>query len=176
MAQALRTVWLEPEQRQEPISPPLQPRRRKRAAAVRQSPLAILRLVGFVAIAVGIAVGYISSYARIAQYDCQRQVLEAQSQQLQQDCAQLRLDNARLENALRIEQVAKAQNLEFPTADRVHYIQVANDFPRTAVASVPPTAGHRTWVARAGKQMVASLGNIFQRLSRGPGSPAYAQD
>ncbi|HEX2948232.1 MAG TPA: hypothetical protein VHV83_01455 [Armatimonadota bacterium] len=176
MAQAFRTVWLEPEEQQDNITPQLQPRRQPRqAVVVRQSPLVAVSMVVMVAIAVGLLIAYVNSYVRIAHFDFQRQALSAQLRQLQDESAQLKLDVAHLENTPRVVEVAKAQNLDFPTPDRVHYINATNDIPRTSVAQATPT-GKDSWFASAGRDVMAKLDTVFQRLSRGPGSPAYAQE
>lgn len=174
MAQALRTVWLEPEEQQEPLAPQITPRHRRRATkSVRQSPLAVMCMVAMVAIAVGLVVAYINSYARIAHYEFQRQALTTQLRQLQGECSQLQLDVARLENTPRVTKVAALQNMVFPTADRVHYVQVASTDAATVAQTAP---AHRSWFARAGRQMVAQLHGVAQHLGRGPGAPAYAQE
>lgn len=177
MAQTLRTVWLEPEEQQEPITPQLRPRRQtRRAAATRQNPLAAMSIVAVVAVIVGLMTAYISSYARIARYEFQRQELTAQSNRLAEECAQLKLDIARLENTPRITQVAQAERLEIPTADRVHFVPVAVASPQAPMAQAAPATGQGSWFTRAGRQMASSLKVAFYRLGHGQSATAYAHE
>ncbi len=173
MAQALRTVWLEPEEQQDPQTPLLRPRRRRKAASTfRQSPFAA---IGVVALVVGLAIAYIGSYARIAHYEFQRQSRLTELRQIQEDNARLKLEIASLESTSQLMQAAKAQNLDYPTPDRVHYVRVASNPLAPSVARATPAAGQQSWISRAGHRMVARLGSVFHQLSRGP-APAYAQD
>lgn len=177
MAQALRTVWLEPEDQRETSSPLLRPRKRQRmTSANRQSPLAVMRMVAVVAFVVGLAAIYVNCNARIAQYNFQRQAKAAELRQLQTECATLSIEIARLENTPQITELALGQGLVFPSADRVHYVKVANDSPQSTFARTTPHSGQRSWLARTSHQTMARLDTVFQRLSRGPGTPAYAQD
>jgi len=174
MAQALRTVWLEPEEQQDANSPLLRPRRKRSAApALWQRPLAAL--VGM-AVLVTVITVYISVYASIARYDFQRQTLQQDLAQLDRECVQLRLELDRISAQPELMRMAQAQGLENPSADRVHYVRVTSDLPRSTTAQVPPATGQRSWFARSSRQLVATMDGAFQRFSHGPGDPAYAQE
>ncbi|MHB9131287.1 MAG: hypothetical protein ACYDBB_09385 [Armatimonadota bacterium] len=176
MAQAaLHKIWLDPEPENEQIT--LQPRSRQR----RQPAVASLRrplgAVIVVACAVLVVMAYIYSYARIAQYDLERQALQQEYAQLSRECVALNLDIDRLAVQPRLMQAAQAQGLELPTTDRVHYVRVVNDLPPSTMTAAGPATAPRSWVARSGQQLVAALDSAWQRLSRGPGLPsAYAQE
>lgn len=177
MAQALRTVWLEPEEQNETLAPKLQPRQRKRQLlTMRQSPLTVLSMVAVVALAVGLVAAFIYSNARLARYDFQRQALDAEMRQLQSKCAQLRLDVAHLENTSEISVAIQQQQMAFPDANRVHYLHVAKDLPPTPTTKTAAKSGQQSWIAQTGSRVIAGLDNVLQRLSHGPGVPAYAQE
>jgi len=167
MAQALKTVWLEPEEQHDSTPRVRSRRQRRQASSFWQSPFLA---IGAMAVVVGFLVAYISSYARIARYEFMRQERVAELRQVQDDCARLKLEIANLESAARVAQVAKTQNLEYPNAERVHYIHVAS-VPATHTATQsPPEVGQRSWLARAGHSMVARLSAAFRQ------APAYAQE
>lgn len=176
MAQALRTVWLEPEEQQEPRAPQLTPRRHKRTVApVWHGPIAVFSMIAVVAVMVGCIVVYVNSQASIARYEYQRQKLTAEIRQLDNDCARLSMDVARLENTPKVLTVAKAYNLEFPSTDRVHYVKNMAGYPQPVIARTVPRDGQPSWLARTGSRMIAKLDSAFSRIGRGPGTPAYAR-
>ena len=171
MAQAQKTVWLEPEE-QHDSTPRVQSRRQRRQASpFWQSPFLA---IGIMAIAVGFLVAYISSYARIARYEFMRQERVAELRQVQDDCARLKLEIANLESAARVAQVAKTQDLAYPSADRVHYIHVASIPSAQTATPSPSEVGQRSWFARAGHAMVARMSSAFHQI--GHEAPAYAQE
>lgn len=90
--------------------------------------------------------------------------------------AQLQVEIAGLNNASRIDSIASANNLEIPNTDRVNYIQDTSDFPRAMVAHAATTSEKPGLIARAGRELVASLDTVLYRIGRSPASPAYAQD
>lgn len=172
MAQALRTVWLEPEDQHDLQAPLLRPRRRRMPApAFRQSPFAAIFTV---AVLVLLATAYVGSYARIARYEFLRQSRLAELRQIQEDTARLELDIASLESASQLLQAAKVQHLEYPTPDRVHYVRVASN-PLAATAAGTDAGGQSSWLARATRQMVGRLDGVVHQLGRGP-TPVYAQE
>lgn len=173
MAQALRTVWLEPQEDIQEITPAVRPRRRARAAGVAWRPFLALGLVAGV---VGLVMCYITSYARIAHYDMERQALQQEYAQLSRECVQYRLEIDRLAAQPRLLQVAQAQGLELPTPDRLHYIPVSGAVPQRAADAAVAKAAPRSWYGRAGQGLVASLESAVMRLSLGAGDAAYAQD
>lgn len=177
MAQAFRTVWLEPEEQQ--ISPtlPLRPRRSRKVNVLARggSGALMLCMVALVAAVVFLFGDYIHLHARIAQYEFERQAMHARLHQLQADSAQLKLDIAGLENAEQIAQVAQQESMVFPTADRVQYIQVADAFPPASMQQAAALAPSRSWMGQAGHLLVARLDNIMQHFGHGP-APAYAQE
>ena len=172
MAQAFRTVWLEPEEQQIPLVPT--PQRRRRLTPSRGSIARIICVVGLVTAVVMLVGYYIHSHARIAQYEFERQAMSTRLRQLQAESAQLKLDIAVLDNANQLTQVAQQESMVFPTADRVQYVQIASALPSAQQAALPAPA--RSWVAQAGHLLVARLDNIMQRFAHGPGAPAYAQE
>jgi hypothetical protein len=169
MAQALRTVWLEPEER-EPVVLQVRPRRRRRLAPAQLQRPTVAVLA--VALLVGVAVLYINGHARIARNDLQRQQLHQALAELDRECVQLSLTLDRMGTQPHLIQTAQAQGLDLPTADRVHYIRVAHD-PRHA--ETVQAQARPSWLARTHQRMKASLSGTLARLSRGPGDPAYAQ-
>lgn len=170
MAQALRTVLLEPETTHELTSPQLRPRRRRRATpALWQRPVAATGAIAFV---VGFLVLFISNYARNAYYEFERQELQAKMIQYSRECVELNLELDRLASQPRMIQVAQSQGLELPSADRVHYVRVANGLPQPYLAQTP-RARSASWYARLSQQFTGTVGDAVQRLSRGPGDTAY---
>jgi hypothetical protein len=127
-----------------------------------------------VAVVVLLVSAFINTRARIAQYEFERQAMTSRLHQLKTETAQLKLDIALQNNAAQIAQVAQQENMAYPTADRVQYIQlaVAPGASNSQVASAP----QRSWMGQAGHLLISSLDNIFQRFGHGPGAPAYAQD
>ena len=178
MAQALRTVWLEPEEQQ--ISSPISlqtPRNRQTNASTRRtSGLFLLRMVGAVVLVVCAVTGYIHIRARIAQFEFQRQAMTVRLHQLQVESAQLKLDIAGMDNASQIAQLAQQQNMAYPTADRVQYIQIAASLSSASTQQAAAPTPTRSWMGQAGHLLVSRLGNIAQRFGHAPGAPAYAQE
>lgn len=175
MAHAVRKVWLEPEEHpSEALTPQLTPRRQRapQSATFWHRPtLGGLLVAGLLT---GLLV-YTFGQARVAQLDIRRQHLQRELAGLQRECVDLRLESERLHAQPGIQTTAKAEGLELPAADRVHYVRVTDPASPTAMAQAPARTDHPGWVATSGQQLVASLDQALQHLGRGPGEPAYAQ-
>jgi hypothetical protein len=177
MAYAQRKIWLEPEEQQAPVVLQPRPQRRRRAApAAPQRPLKtmLMTLVG-VAVVVSLATAFIGTYAHMAQTSFRRQTLQQEYGQLNRDCIQLKLEIDHLAAQPRLTQVALAQGLEQPDPQRLHCVRVTSDPQWSVLARTAPAPQKLSWLARSQRQLVATLGNALQRLGRGPGVPAYAQ-
>ena len=173
MAQAARKILLEPEEQHEPLVPqPRSPQRRPAVPALGMR-MAVSSLV--IAISVGLLIAFVNTYARIAEYEFERQSLKQQYAQLNRDCIELRLELERLAAQPRLAKVAQAKGLELPSPERVHYLHVASGYPQAYQAQTAPAA-RPSWAVRSGRQVVAALGNAWQLLGRGAADPAYAQE
>lgn len=177
MAQAVKKVWLEPEEQHESVVlQPRTPQRRRSAPVTPQRPLAAMLLVlAGVAVVVGLMSIYIGTYARIAQYAFHRQTLQQEYSQLHRDCIQMKLEIDHLAAQPRLTQVAQAQGLAAPDAMRLHCVRVTSDPQWAMLAGTTPAPPARSWLARSHQQLMAGLDQALQRLGRGPGVPAYAQ-
>ncbi|HEY3377530.1 MAG TPA: hypothetical protein VGL77_08550 [Armatimonadota bacterium] len=171
MAQALRTVLLEPEEPQENIAITLTPRHERKAAPdLLQRPG---RLMLCLAGALALLMLYIGGNAQIARYEYERQALQQEYAQLNRDCVRLTMARDRMASQPKVTAVAQSIGLEVPTADRIHYVTVTGPLPSAVVAQAPV---RQSWVAQTGTRLVAALDSTLQRLSRGPGEPAYAHE
>ncbi|MHB9025523.1 MAG: hypothetical protein ACYC7E_15360 [Armatimonadota bacterium] len=172
MAQALRAVTLEPEEPQENIALKPKPRHERKAAPnLLQHPG---RVMLYLAGALALLMIYIGSNARIARYEYERQALQQEYTQLTRDCVRLTMDRDRMASQPQVMAAAQASGLEVPSADHIHYVKVSGDLSTTVVAE-SPNARH-SWIAQTGTRLVAALDSTLQRLSRGPGEPAYAHE
>jgi len=148
---------------------------RHRLRAIPLIWLKALAVILLVAAGATLLLAYVHSYACIAEQEFTRQRLHQDIAQLRRDNIALNLDLDRLTAQAHLTEMAKNQGLEIPTVDRVHYVRVPSDMNQSGVAqarvSSPPS-----WVARSGRHVLAAMGHTVERLSRGPGDPAYAQD
>ncbi len=170
-ALAQRTVWLEPDVTTESPAVAVRPRRRTRTTPLLWSHTAVA--VSVVALGAALLLAYVHSYARLAEGEFHRQRLQTEIAQLQRDNIALGLELDRLGAQARVSELAKAQGLELPTMDRVQYARVTA--PAAVVVAQAPKPAH-SWLARAGASFLTAMGHTVQRISRGPGTPAYAQD
>lgn len=173
MAQALRTVWLEPEDPQDAQAPLLRPRRQRRTTPTfrQHSLMAIFAVTGVVLL----ALVYVGCYARIARYEFQRQSRLTEMRQIQEENSRLKLEIAGLESTAQLLHAARVQQLDYPSPDRVHYVHLASNPLAPPAAPASPAAGTGSWFANTGQRMIARLGSVYHQLSRGP-APAYAQE
>ena len=128
-----------------------------------------------VAATVGLVTAYVNTYAHIAQCAYHRQALQQTYAQLQRDCIQLKLETDNLSAQPRLAEMAMAQGLAEPDIKRMHCVSVTSDAQWAVLAGATPAPVHATWLAQSGRQLVAALDGAVQRLSRGPGIPAYAR-
>jgi cell division protein FtsL len=162
---------LEPEVTQESVAVPVRPRRR-----IRTTPRILshtVAAISLVAVGAALLLAYVHSYARLAEGEFRRQRLQGEIAQLQRDNIALGLELDRLGAQARVAELAKAQGLELPTMDRVQYARVMA--PTGVVVAQAPRQS-RSWLARSGARFLTAMGHTVQRISRGPGTPAYAQD
>jgi len=170
MAQALRTILLEPEERQEQSSPQL-PQRRRRTTFMGWTKL-VFTLV-LVCCGVSALVTFVHTYARIAEYEMHCQALKQQYAQLNRQSLELNLELERLATQTHLDQVAQAQQMAMPNPAQVHYLQGKGDFPH---ASAARTASNQSWAQRSGQRLIAALGSAWQVLGGDTTNTAYAQD
>lgn len=174
MAQAARSIRITSEELHESAAPSLRARRRASASPVLWKRQALV-LAG-VACVVMLFITYISGFARLAQLEYRKMALQQEVEQLERQSAQLNLEIDRLAAQPRVINMAQARGLEVPTPDRIDYIP-ARELPPSVMATTPQApAPRQSWIARSGGRLVAAVGGAFQRLSRGPGEPAYARE
>jgi cell division protein FtsL len=171
MAQALRTIILQPEEPQEQQSSPQLPQRRRRASFTGWAKLAFTLLV--VTCGVSALVTFVRTYARIAEYEMRCQALKQEYTELNRQSIELNLELERLATQTRLDQVAQEQHMQIPEASQVHYLQGKADYPNIVVAR---TAPNRSWARRSGQQVMAALGSAWQVLGGDTTNTAYAQD
>ena len=175
MAQALRTIWLEPEEQQhEPLVPRPRPQRRRRAAFMGWARLAFLILA--VSCGVSALVLFVNTYAHIAEYEMQCQALKQEYLQLDRECIELNLELERLATQPRLARVAQVNGYELPTPDRVHYLQGVTDYPHADLAQAATVPLPSSWARRSGRQVLVALGSAWQLLDGETTHTAYAQD
>ena len=174
MAQALRTIWLEPEEQQEQQLSPQPRQQRRRPAVAAWARLTLNTLL--VACGVWALVTFVSTYAGIAEYEMKSQALKHEYTRLNRESIELSLELERLATQPRLARVAQVQGLELPSPDRVHYLRASADYPETFLAQNAPQPAATSWVKRSGQQLVAALGSAWQVLGGGTANTAYAQD
>lgn len=112
MAQALRTVLLEPEEPQENIAITLTPRHERKAAPdLLQRPG---RLMLCLAGGLALLMLYIGGNAQIARYEYERQALQQEYAQLSRDCVRLTMSRDRMASQPKVTAVAQSIGLEVP--------------------------------------------------------------
>ncbi|MHB0937806.1 MAG: hypothetical protein ACYDCO_23985 [Armatimonadota bacterium] len=170
MALAVRTNVMQQEEPLEVQAPRLRQRRRPVTAGWAKLALTTLS----VSFGVGLLVTYVNTYARIAELEMQRESLKQEYAQLNRACIETNLELEQLATQPQLARIAQVQGLELPEADRVHYIQGNQDYPRAAKASA--TVTEPSWARRSGRQLLAALGTAWQVLGGGATTTAYAQD
>jgi len=171
MALAVRTTSLQQEEPLEVQAPRL--RQRRRPVTAGWAKLALITLS--VSFGVGLLVTYVNTYARIAELEMQRESLKGEYAQLNRACIETNLELEQLATQPQLARIAQVQGLELPEADRVHYIQGNQDYPRAEKASAA-AAPDTSWARRSGRQLLAALGTAWQVLGGGATTTAYAQD
>ena len=179
MPQANRMVKFEPEYNDnEKIE--LIPRGKQRSPFIplnlnKKLLLNLLSLMLFFPLFFAISMKYVGVEAKIADYEFQRQQLTAALTQSKQDCAQLEVDIAKLDNATRFEKIASEHSLYYPSPNEITYIKDAQDFPRIATNSIAADDTNPNWAVAASKKVASGFGTIYYRLNHARNPAAFAQ-